>query len=224
VQGPLPRLTTLAPTLLLVACTAACTSGSAPEQPTGTGSSHDSAPSTTATPAPPPSVPMQVRVTHLAGTLGPAERKALASRVGHTISTYVDAAFLAGDYPRSGFAGSFGVFTRGAARLARDDQALLTNQSLGATTRSVQATRRTAYLSVLAPRKRVAGVTAAVDLVFRVERVQGPAQRVEVRGRLLLGRNEAGAWRIFGYDVTRAQTPARPASTTPGASPSGAPS
>jgi hypothetical protein len=131
----------------------------------------------------------------------------LAVKVGRTITDYVDAAFLAGRYPRSSFSTSFASsFTSGAARQARREQALLTNQPLGRTTRSVRATRRTAYLSVLAPKQQVAGVTAAVDLVFAVDRGSASPQRVELRGRLLLTRDPSGAWRIFGYDLDRSQS------------------
>ncbi len=213
VHSPLPRRTTLLSALLVActaACTGACTGGSVPEPSEGssTGSAALSPAPSAAPPARPRSVPMVVAVTHVAGRLDPSGRTALARTVGRTISSYVDAAFLGGDYPRTQFAGSFASFTPGAAREARGDLALLTNQPLGATTRSVRATRRTAYLSVLAPRqrtagRRVAGVVAAVDLVFDVDREPEPVQRVEMRGRLLLTRDRSGAWKIFGYDLTR---------------------
>jgi hypothetical protein len=85
---------------------------------------------------------------------------------------------------------------------------MLTNLPLGPTTQSVRATRRTAYLSVLAPYKVAAGVTAKVDLVFRVERTDQPPQRVRLSGRLLLTRNQQAGWSIFGYDVHRSGAPA----------------
>lgn len=203
---PLGRLAGLMVGLLLFGSAAACTTGSDEQLPRRTtGDSASSAPAA----AGPPSVPMRVEITRVAGKLGVAGRHALARQVGRTLSTYVDSAFLSGEYPRSSFAGSFSTFTAGAARQARRDQALLTNQSLGATTRSVRATRRTAYLSVLAPRQVPAGVTAAVHLVFAVDRGTAASQRVEVRGRLLLTRGRSGAWKIFGYDVNRSQTPQR---------------
>jgi hypothetical protein len=146
---------------------------------------------------------MITEVTHVAGRLPPKDRRRLCARVGRTISAYVDAAFLGGDYPRSRFGASFGAFTSGAARQARDDLTLLTNLPWGPTTRSVRATRRTAYLSVLAPKGRVAGVTAAVDLRFRVDRGTRPARRVRLKGRLLLTRDHRGRWAIFGYDLAR---------------------
>jgi hypothetical protein len=198
------RATGLLLGLLLLVSAAGCTGGR-PEPDRPRPRPGSSAP--TAAPAP-RSVPWRVQVTHVAGELRAPGRRTLRIRVGRTISTYVDAAFLRGGYPRSDFGGAFGSFTSGAARLARRDQVLLTNRALGATTRSVHATRRTAYLSVLAPHRAVAGVTAAVDLVLVVDRGERPAQRVQVKGRLLLTRDERGAWRIFGYDVRRTQTPA----------------
>ena len=75
------------------------------------------------------------------------------------LAGYFDAAFLSGPYPRSDFAGSFGSFTPGAARRARGDVALLTDRRFGATTHAVRATRRTAYISVLAPRGKVRPVS-----------------------------------------------------------------
>jgi hypothetical protein len=173
----------------------------------------DASPSPSASPtesvAPAPeSVPLKVVVTRVLGPLPAKDRPALEANVRKTLAEYVDGAFLAGDYPRSDFSGAFGAFTAGAARDARRDQAMLTNFPLGATTKSVRATRRTAYLSVLAPNKVAAGVTAKVDLVFVVERGDQPPQRVSLQGRLLLTRDAKAGWSIFGYDVHRSSSPA----------------
>jgi hypothetical protein len=144
----------------------------------------------------------------VAGKLSKAKQNTVARRVRATLSAYVDKAFLAGDYPRSDFENSFGTFTAGAAHDARHDQALLTNRSLGPSTTSIRAVHRTAYLSVLAPKEHPAGVTAAVDLTFRVDRGDRPAQRVHLKGRLLLTHGkDGGRWSIFGYDVNRSQVP-----------------
>jgi hypothetical protein len=203
-RGPVRRLAGPLVLLLLLSTVTACTGSGHPAAP------HPSSPSSqgppTAAPAP-PSAPMRVKVTHVAGRLSAPRRRALAASVGRTIRTYVDAAFLSGPHPRRGGSDLRSAFTVGAVRDARRDQALLTDRSLEATTVSVHATRRTAYLSVLAPRQVVAGVTAAVDLVFVVDRGSAPAQRVQLAGRLLLTRDPRGRWRIFGYDVRRSQTP-----------------
>ena len=169
--------------------------------------SPSSSPTASATPPAPASVPLKVVVTRVSGKLPEKSRPALEANVGKAISAYVDGAFLAGDYPRSDFGGAFGVFTSGAAGNARRDVRLLTNRELGPSTESVRATRRTAYLSVLAPYKVAAGVTAKVDLVFVVDRGDDTAQRVRLAGRLLMMRNKSNGWSIFGYDLHRSQTP-----------------
>lgn len=157
------------------------------------------------------SVPFRVEVTHVAGKLPAGRRAVLSARVRRTLSSYVDAAFLRTDYPAAHFAGAARPFAHTLASAVRRDRALLTNAPLAGTTRSVRSTHRTAYLSVLAPHGSPAGVTAAVDLVFAVDRGDRPAQRVELQGRLLLSPH-GGGWRIFGYDLDRSQRPVRSAS------------
>lgn len=169
--------------------------------------SPSSSPTASATPSAPASVPLKVVVTRVSGKLPEKSRPALEANVGKAISAYVDGAFLAGEYPRSDFGDAFGAFTSGAAGDARRDADLLTNRELGPSTESVRATRRTAYLSVLAPYKVAAGVTAKVDLVFVVDRGDDTAQRVRLAGRLLMTRNKSNGWSIFGYDLHRSQTP-----------------
>jgi hypothetical protein len=193
---------------LLTAATG-CTDDASPSAaPSMTAGPTPTPPTTPTTPPPPDSVPLKVVVTRVSGRLPAASRPPLEANVGRTVSSYLDAAFLGGDYPRSDFSASFGAFTPGAARDARRDQRLLTNAALGPSTESVRATRRTAYLSVLAPYKVAAGVTAKVDLVFVVDRGDLPAQRVRLAGRLLLTRAAGdGRWAVFGYDLHRSVTP-----------------
>jgi hypothetical protein len=194
--------TVIAVTLLVG--TTACTGDSK-----HSGSKHSPSQSPSAQPE---SAPFRVEVTHVAGKLSKHRRVALAKRVRGTLTAYVDAAFLRGDYPRSDFGDAFGRFTTGAAHDARGDQALLTNRPLGGSTTSVTATHRTAYLSVLAPKQRPAGVTAAVDLTFTVDRGDKQAQQVHLKGRLLMTHSKSGRWSIFGYDLSRSQTPKKGAS------------
>jgi hypothetical protein len=165
-------------------------------------------PSASSAPAAPASVPMQVRVTRVLGRLPHGAEPALEANVGKTISAYLDDAFLGGSYPRSDFSDAFASFTKGAADQARGDRTLLTNASYGASTTAVRATRRSAYLSVLAPNRVAAGVTARVDLVLRVDRGDQPAEQVHLTGRLLLTRDSHNAWVIFGYELARSDTPA----------------
>ena len=155
------------------------------------------------------SVPFRVEVTHVAGKLSGKRRGVLSANVRRTLSSYVDAAFLRTDYPSAHLAGAARPFAHTLASAVRRDRGLLTNAPLARTTRWVRSTHRTAYLSVLAPHGSPAGVTAAVDLVFAVDRGERTAQRVELKGRLLLSPTHAGGWRIFGYDLDRSQRPMR---------------
>jgi hypothetical protein len=156
----------------------------------------------TATPEPKPAA-AKVRVTRVAGRLKPKDQEVLATKVGAVVTAYFEDAFLGGDYPRSDFDDAFATFTPGAAEQAKHDRDLLTNIDLGPTTDSVVASRQTAYLSVLAPHKVAAGVTALVDLRFVADRGDEPDKEVTVKGRLMLTRKNDGGWTIFGYDLTQ---------------------
>ena len=85
---------------------------------------------------------------------------------------------------------------------ARRDGWLLTNRALGTTTRTVSARKQAAYLSVLAPYEVAAGLTARLDLEYVADRGDRPAERVAVRGRLMLTRR-GHSWAIFAYDLSR---------------------
>ena len=200
---PLSRGIPAVATLVAAALVGGCTGDPEPAAKP----SPSSSPTTSATPPAPESVPLKLVVTRVSGKLPERSRPALEANVGKAISAYVDGAFLAGDYPRSDFGAAYRAFTSGAAGDARRDADLLTNRELGPSTESVRATRRTAYLSVLAPYKVAAGVTAKVDLVFVVDRGDATAQRVRLAGRLLLTRNKSNGWSIFGYDLHRSDTP-----------------
>jgi hypothetical protein len=191
--------------LAILLGTAACTEDAEPPR----AAPPSSATATTKAPTEPASVPFRVQVTRVSGTLAAKDRSAVARNVGNVLSAYVDAAFLRGAYPRASFADAFATFTAGAARQARRDVTLLTNKQLGPSTESVRAVRRTAYLAVLAPFDVAAGVTAKVHLDLVVERSAAPPERLRMKGRLLLTRDRDGGWRIFGYDVSRSDTPVR---------------
>ena len=190
--------------VLLVATTAACTGeDAAPETAPSPGAS--SAPGTateTATPVA-PAPPARVRVTRVSGELKARDQEVLADNVRKVVTAYFDDAYLGGDYPRDSFRDAFDTFSAGAARQADGDRDLLTNRVLGPTTRGIEVRRRTAYLSVLAPYKVAAGVTARVQLRFVADQGDDPAQLVNVKGRLLLTRKKSGGWQIFGYDLAR---------------------
>lgn len=151
----------------------------------------------------PKPVPPKVRVTRVSGRLKPKDQEVLADNIRKVVVRYFDDAFLGGDYPRSDFGHAFRTFSRGAARQASDNRDLLTNRVLGPTTEAVIPKRQTAYLSVLAPYKVAAGVTARVNLQFLAERGDEPDKKVKVKGRLMLTRKKDGGWKIFGFDLSQ---------------------
>jgi hypothetical protein len=153
-------------------------------------------------------VPTQVTVAKVVGgKLEREQRERLEKQVSALLSQYFDDAFLAGEYPRSDFAGALATFSPGAAQRAASDRALLTNASIGTSTEAVVARTKVAKLDVLVPRRLVAGLTARVRLVFVQERSDGADQRVTVSGRLLMNRKKSGPWQIFGYDINRSSVP-----------------
>lgn len=153
-------------------------------------------------------VPMQVSVAKVVGSrLGREKRQRVEKQLTRVLGRYFDEAYLEGDYPRSDFSDALEAFSAGAARRARADRDLLTNATVGPRVEAVVPRRKQVKLDVLAPRRRVVGLTARVRLVFVEEHAEGSDQRVKVKGRLLMSRARSGKWKVFGYDVSRAATP-----------------
>lgn len=210
--GPARRATAALLCGLLAATASACTGDQDAPAPAVEETASPSAtaePSATVAAEP---APVKVRVTRVAGRMAPQDQEVLADKVGSVVAAYFDDAFLGGDYPRSDFDGAFSTFSAGAAKQAQRDRDLLSNSELGPSTVSVVARRQTAYLSVLAPHKVAAGVTARINLRFVADRGDEPDKEVTVKGRLMLTRKDDGGWKIFGYDLTQS------ASTVEGAS------
>lgn len=201
-NGPVRRLAATLLCGLLVATTAACSGDDDPAPAPAVQDTPTPSEGSTSTLEAKP-VPAEVRVTRVAGRMRPKDQDVLAARIGAVVSSYFEDAFLGGEYPRTDFDGAFATFTGGAADQAQRDRDLLTNAALGPTTESVVARRQTAYLSVLAPHRVAAGVTARVHLRFVADRGDEPDQEVTVKGRLMLTRTNDGDWTIFGYDLTQ---------------------
>lgn len=151
-------------------------------------------------------VPLDIEVEQTIGPrMRPAERKQLRDSVGRVVSGYLDAAYF-GDYPRGSFA-AFDRFSRGAARRASSDRALLTNAAVGRETESVTPRKKQVRLFVLRDRRGTPGLTARIRVVFLQDRVEGNDRRVLVTGRLLMNRADDGRWQVFGYDLSRSDVP-----------------
>lgn len=196
---PVRRVVAGAVCALLMTGITGCTSETDSPQPTPSplpGAATGTAPTLDAKP-----VPMRVKVTQVAGKLSKGSRKPLERNIGRTIDRYFDAAHLGGP------ADPFGTFSRGAVRQARGDRELLTAAGLVSTGDTVAPRQKRVRLSVLAPNRVAAGVTARIRLVYLVDRAEKVDQRVTATGRLLLTRRNSGGWQIFGYDVSRSVRP-----------------
>lgn len=134
------------------------------------------------------------------GRLPRKDRNRVEQAVSRAAVRYLEAAYVAGNYPRARFNGSFEGFTPGAAAAARRDRDLLTNRKIGKRVDSVTATGLRVEVDLLAVRKRAVAATAHIRLGFRTTgRFE---RRVRVQGELRLTKSD-GAWKIFAYDLTK---------------------
>lgn len=202
VRRPVRRTVAGIACVALIAAIAGCTNQTDSPQPTQSADATGTAPTLAAKP-----VPMTVRVTRVSGKLKKSTLRSLEHNIGRTIGGYWDAAYLGGKYPRRNFDNAFSTFTSGAEQQARQDRAFTTNAGLGASTEAVAPKQKQAWVSVLAPHKVAAGVTARIHLVYLVDRGEATWKRVTISGRLLLTKKKSGGWQIFGYDVARSASP-----------------
>jgi len=145
---------------------------------------------------------VQTRVSYgtVTGKLAPDVRRRLATQIGDVVDGWTQAAYLGGDYPRRDFSDAWPGFTAGAQEEAHGDRALMSNEDIGERIDGVDPHKSTVRLDVLAVKQHPVGVTARVFLGFGTT---GDLEReVRVRGRLFLTYTD-GAWKVFGYDVTK---------------------
>jgi hypothetical protein len=177
--------------LVLAASVSACSGDDEPDA--------DPAPPADSGPQAPAPLETTARLGKVVGRLGRPERERLQSTVTGVVDAWIDSAYL-GDFPRTDFSGVYPGFTKGAAADARADARLMSNQQVGARVEDVVAVRREVVVDALATRRRAVAVTARFVLAMDLE---GEVQRTDrVRGSLYLTRSE-GAWKVFGYDVSR---------------------
>lgn len=154
--------------------------------------------STTSTPG----IDTQVEVGEVVGALPKGPASDVARDVAEVVDGWLDAAYVAGDFPRTDFGDAFPGFTEGAARLAARQRTLMSNAGVGDRVDGVTATRRVVKVDLLAPQGDPAGATAHVNLVIELT---GEVDRTDqVRGRLLLTPVKSG-WRVFGFDIERGE-------------------
>ena len=157
-----------------------------------------------------PAVEVAAPVTRVVGRLSDQDRLAVRRQVESLLADYVTGAFLD---PETRGDERFPGFTDGAARLAREQGAVLTRTALDTDgTATVEAVRALAPVNVVAAGGRAVGATARLDLRLAVtpppaSETPGtpdadPVERVRIRGRVLLTPVGQG-WQVFGFDVTR---------------------
>lgn len=148
-----------------------------------------------------PGIPTRTTIGFVKGRLADKQRAPLRKRVTKAVDAWIDAAYVAGDYPRTDFSDAFRVFSKDAARLAKKDRGLMSNGRIGDRVDSVTATARRLRIDVLADKGKAVGVTGRFILVLDLD---GEIRRTDrIAGRLFLGYTKG--WQIFGYDVKRGQ-------------------
>lgn len=181
--------------LLLVLVASACSSDPDDAARTVPAPVDPETASLTATP-----VSTKTHVGQVVGRLPKSRRKALRRQVASVVDGWWEAAYLGGTYPRESFPSAFPGFTKGAEARARADKQVMSNRGVGARIDSVVPLKRQVILDVVATDRRARSVTARFVLRFRTT---GKKVGVTiVRGRLFLT-HRRGAWRVFGYDVSR---------------------
>lgn len=177
--------------LLATACSGGDDDGEQPVGSPATGATH-------AAGTPIARVSTRTTLRSVSGRLPRKRQQAVEDQVAEVVDAWFAAAYLGGDYPRTDFEDAFPGFSRGAAKAAGADAAVMTNRPIGARVETVEATRRRLRLDVLAVQGRAVGVTAVFGLDYDTT---GEVRRAEeIRGELYLTRSD-GDWRVFGYDA-----------------------
>ena len=149
-----------------------------------------------------PGIDTRVEVGEVAGRLGKGPAREVAADVAEVVDRWLDAAYVAGDYPRSKFGDAFPGFTEDAAALAARQRGLMSNEAVADEVDGVTATRRVVRVDVLAPKGRAAGATAHINLVIELT---GEVERTDqIRGRVVLTPAKNG-WQVFGFDIERGE-------------------
>ncbi len=175
---------------------AGCSADSSEPAGAGDGPSGDSSSEAAETP------PMETTSTlgKVTGKLAKDQRTGARKDVTAIIDDWLDAAYVAGTYPRSDFGDAWSVFTAKAAADAKADRDLMTNADIGSKIGAVETTKRDVIVDLLAVKGRPQAATARVELRFKTS---GDVQRkVVVRGRLYLTQGPDG-WQVFGYDIAK---------------------
>lgn len=156
------------------------------------------APQASATPTEAPRLELATKVGEVSGRLPKPVRAPLIEEVGGLVRDWMESAYLSG--PDPDLATAFDAFTEDAADQARHESQITSNAGL-AGAESLTPRHGKMVLDVLAPRGKVAGMTARIQLVMDVPDT-GAADQIS--GSLFLTKVK-GDWEVFGFDLNRGQ-------------------
>ena len=181
-----------AASLVLVAALGACSDDdSDPDETNGVGPGGDGGGAGH-------SHPVHDRVRQGQAEARPAQAAAQAGDQGRR--RWIDAAYVAGDYPRNDFSDAFKAFSKDAAALAKRDKGLMSNAEVADRVDSVTAKARRLRIDVLADRGK-AGRGHRPGRAGARPRRRGPAYRPDRRPAV--PQHSGSDWQVFGYDVKR---------------------
>lgn len=189
--------------LALALVLSSCTGGDDPEPAPTSTSPSDSSSTADAQRLQKSNAELVARIVQIDAGFKKKQRTHISRQIAKPIRSWMDAAYLAGDFPRGHYTHKdFPGWTRQAAALATRDKRVTTNAAVSHKVVRVVAHRRTARLFVFAVRGRTGGASAKVAMTMTAELKSGHRTRYAVAGQLYLTR-KANHWRIFGYDLHR---------------------
>ncbi len=193
---------------VLACCLLAGCTGDGGAEPSSRGSSTPSATVTTEAEPEVATVFTVARNGSVTGRIGKGDRKDVVRRVADVVDEWLEAAYVAGDYPRDASSydeTSWPGFTQGAARTAAADKDLMSNADIADRIDLLTVKKREITVDVLAVGRTARAATARVKLAFVTTGVdQRFDRKVSVTGRVFLTKKD-GKWKVFGYDVAKAR-------------------
>ena len=185
------------------------------------GEPEKSASSPSPSPTPPPTVKSAAKLVHVQGKFPRNRHQAAATNVAKVVDRWLQAAYVGGDYPRatSTFtAKSLPGFSPGAIAQAGKQMTLMSNATIAPHIDGIKVVSSDVTVDLLASNNYPVGAIARVRLVY--DTAGDRASRQTVRGSLDMVPTKT-SWAVFGFDITREEKLATPASASASPSSSG---
>lgn len=182
------------------------------------GESEKPAASPSPSPTPPPTVKSTAKLVHLQGRFPRNRHQAVATNVGKVVDRWLQAAYVAGDYPRatSTYRDIFPGFSPVAVAQASKQRTQMSNATLAPHIDGVEVVASKVNVDLLAKDNHPVGAVARVRFVY--ETTGDRESRQTVYGTLDMLPTKT-SWAVFGFDISREEKLAASPSASP--SPSG---